>query len=263
VDAGPDIDVCQGGSVGLNGNIGGNSARGFWQGGKGQFDPNRKSLQVEYTPDSSEYGKEVVLSLVADNPNYPECPKKSDDVILRVNKEVKADAGANQKICPGEKVHVHGKMLKGAAQRTEWVTTGTGTFDDVTKLDAVYTPSKQDASKQGCSIRLVAYPFGVCLPDSDAFALTIIEAPAVEIATSGDATNGKAYELKADITGSASSILWSSNGTGTFSKQSKAETTYTPSAEDAVKNSVLITIQVKGRESDCVVSEKVNLKVTE
>jgi uncharacterized repeat protein (TIGR01451 family)/gliding motility-associated-like protein len=47
--------------------------------------------------------------------------------------------------------------------------------------------------------------------------------------------------LKATISGSATSVTWTSNGTGTFSAPNSLTSTYTPSAADVTAGSVLIT----------------------
>ncbi|WP_246859237.1 SdrD B-like domain-containing protein [Spirosoma sp. KCTC 42546] len=50
-----------------------------------------------------------------------------------------------------------------------------------------------------------------------------------------------AIPLKAVLSGSATSVTWSSNGTGVFSNPSSLTSTYTPSAADITAGSVLIT----------------------
>src|SRR5258706_7955581 len=67
-NAGPDINVCEGGTVQLNGTFGGDATEATWHGGKGIFLPGRNSAETEYTPAAEETGKNVVLTLMADNP---------------------------------------------------------------------------------------------------------------------------------------------------------------------------------------------------
>ncbi|NNF02139.1 MAG: hypothetical protein HKN22_05605, partial [Bacteroidia bacterium] len=70
------------GTVGLAGSVGG-GGNPVWVGGLGNFDPNRFDVNALYTPDSSEYGSTVTLTLVATDPSGT-CPSDSDDVVLTV-----------------------------------------------------------------------------------------------------------------------------------------------------------------------------------
>src|SRR5438094_330962 len=74
VNAGPDIDVCEGGTVQLHGIIGGDATKAAWRGGKGTFTPGRFSVETEYTPSEEEKSSGLVLTLVASNPDMKDCP---------------------------------------------------------------------------------------------------------------------------------------------------------------------------------------------
>lgn len=52
---------------------------------------------------------------------------------------------------------------------------------------------------------------------------------------------GQPVSLTAVLTGSATSVVWSTSGTGTFSNPNSPITTYTPSAQDITNGSVLLT----------------------
>ncbi|MVM34724.1 DUF11 domain-containing protein [Spirosoma sp. HMF4905] len=55
------------------------------------------------------------------------------------------------------------------------------------------------------------------------------------------ACSGDVIPLKAVLSGSATSVIWSSNGTGIFSNAASLTATYTPSAADIIAGNVLIT----------------------
>src|ERR1051325_7430440 len=93
VNAGPDIYVCEGGQVNLNGFIGDDATKVEWIGGKGEFVPDRSDLHAHYIPAVSESGEKIILTLKGSNPEMPSCPAVSDDIEIQVTKEVKADAG--------------------------------------------------------------------------------------------------------------------------------------------------------------------------
>ena len=52
---------------------------------------------------------------------------------------------------------------------------------------------------------------------------------------------GDVIPLKAVLSGSATSVVWATNGTGTFSNPTSLTTTYTPSASDIATGNVLLT----------------------
>ncbi|ADB39593.1 SdrD B-like domain-containing protein [Spirosoma linguale] len=53
--------------------------------------------------------------------------------------------------------------------------------------------------------------------------------------------SGDVVPLKAILSGSATSVVWSTNGTGTFSNPTSLSTTYTPSAADIATGNVVLT----------------------
>lgn len=250
VNAGPEIDVCEVGSVGLSGLLGGDASRGVWRGGKGTFDPNRNTLTAEYTPDSSEYGTTVVLTLVGDNPNYPECPKARDLTRIHVNLQPKVTAGENQKVCQGVPVKLKGRLVSGKAKMLRWTSSGTGTFEDAGKAETVYTPSEVDAGLGALRLTLKAVPFGVCLADSDAVALTLVPSPVVSVPEGLSSRGTVPVSLNAKVEGAAK-ITWSSDGSGKFQSGSKAQSIYTPSEADLTRGSVVLKISAKA-ESGCL-----------
>ena len=259
VNAGPDIDVCESGTVGLSGILGGDATRGVWRGGKGKFEPNRNAAVVDYTPDSSEFGNTVVLTFVGDNPSFPECNKGRDDVQIRVNQQPKVKAGDNKKVCQGQPVPLNGKLIAGKAQRYLWTSTGTGKFSDASNLETVYTPSDMDAGRGAVTLTLKAFTFGVCLNDSDMMALTVMPMPVITLpaSLSGNGTSPVAIDGK--VEGNAK-LTWTTTGNGKFQSTSKAVTTYTPSADDLAKGQITLTLTAKG-EQNCSAEKSVLLKL--
>src|SRR6185436_8535713 len=146
-EAGPDIDVCEGGTVVFGSTMGGDATEAVWKGGKGFFEPNRNTLNAEYTPSEDETGTTVVLTLEASNHKFSSCPAAKSSIKLTVNSIVVVNAGDDIRVCAGNTVHLRGAVTQGKAKSTAWITNGSGTFDDVHRLDAIYTPSKDDIEK--------------------------------------------------------------------------------------------------------------------
>ncbi len=257
VNAGPDIDVCENGSVGLNGIIGGDATEAIWRGGKGTFAPDRKALNAEYTPAQEEIGSGVVLILVASNSKMKDCQPARSEIKITVNSQPKANAGDNIRACEGKPIELHGSIT-GKAKKTSWVSHGSGTFENENSLIATYHPSEKDIMNGGCSIDLVAEPFGVCLADTSTMILMIDKGPDFVI---GDAKaeEGKPVKLSISTKDNPGKIQWTSEGSGTFSAVNAAAVTYTPSAADYSRGKILVNVEVTDQKGVC--SLKKNLSV--
>ena len=162
--AGPDIDVCKGGQVNLNGVIGGSASRCEWKGGMGTFEPDRTTLEAHYTPAENEKDT-VTLTLEGFNPRYKQCAPAQSKINLRIHREPHISAGGNKRVADDSKVMLHSE-LAGDAMLLTWKTDGSGTFSDANKADAVYQPSKVDLENRKVQLTIVAEPWPGCPPDS-------------------------------------------------------------------------------------------------
>jgi hypothetical protein len=259
VNAGPDIDVCENGSVGLNGIIGGDATEAIWRGGKGTFSPDRKALNAEYTPSAQEIGNGVVLILVASNPKMKDCTPERSEIKITVNSQPKVNAGDNVRACEGKQVTLHGTVT-GKAKKLLWVSRGTGSFENENSADAVYHPSEKDISAGGCSIDFVAIPFGVCLPDTSTMILMIDKGP--EFVTDNVKTDeGKPIKLSINSKDTPGKIEWKSDGTGSFSNTNTAAVTYTPSASDISKDKINVQVEVTDKTGVCSLKKNILLQL--
>ena len=81
-------------------------------------------------------------------------------MILEVSYMPIVDAGANDTIC-----HDESYVLSGYADNESnilWTTTGDGSFDDPSLLDATYTPGENDVFAGGVELTLHAYANAPC-----------------------------------------------------------------------------------------------------
>ncbi len=259
VNAGSDIDVCEGGQVNLYGSMGGDANRVKWTGGKGDVLPTRESLEISYVPTPEEYGTEITLVLEADNSKL-KCPPAKSEGHIRVSPQPIANAGANQRICEGGSAQLHG-TVKGKAKEIIWKTNGTGTFDNKNNMDAVYTPSIVDIAQGGCSLEMLAIPFGVCQPDSAAIVLTIWKAPVFTTESDKVIIAGQPVKLFINADPGVGTILWTSKGNGKFTEAAKAETVYNPSEEETARNTAQLEVSVSTLNGSCVTKKPVKILI--
>ncbi len=145
VDAGPDQLICEGENVNLTGSVSGIAINPMWSTtGGGLFD-DPSSLNAVYFPDVTDIAAgQVQLILNTDDPDGPGgCPVGTDTVEVTINLVPIVDAGPDQAIPAGNTVNLAG-TIGGGATSVIWSSNGSGVFDDVTSLTAVYTPSAAD-----------------------------------------------------------------------------------------------------------------------
>jgi hypothetical protein len=94
-----------------------------------------------------------------------------------INPAATANAGDDQTICEGSTVTLAGSVGGGATSGT-WTTGGDGTFDDATKLNAVYTPGTQDKANGTVTLTLTTNdPTGPCAAVTNDMVITITDNP--------------------------------------------------------------------------------------
>ncbi len=255
--AGPDIQVCTGGSVMLNGEMGGEATQATWRGGKGVFIPGRNFLQAEYTPAAEEAGKTVVLILVTSDSVKKGLPGR-DEIKISVNEEPKANAGPDLRICAGEPVLLHGTVEK-KFKSVEWKTNGSGSFDKAGNLETVYTPSQKDIEGGGLSLEFTAFAEGVCQSSMDAMIVMIDPSPDFTVEADVTVEAGKPAWLSLQYRTAPGSVTWKTIGTGSFSSPGKPETFYTPTPEDILRETLPVEVTVGMPAGGCKRTKTINL----
>ena len=254
MEAGPDIDVCYGGIVTLEGRIGGKANRAMWRGGKGEFKPGRNSLNIEYTPHEDEKGKPIMLMLVADNPNL-NCPAARSEIWINVNEQPDVNAGLDFSVCSGKEINlipsIHGKY-----KSVRWSVAGNGEFNDRFIANAIYRPSGLDAAKPELDFIIEVEPLGVCLKVEDHVKVKILNAPEIIMKEEILASGKKSVKLN-PIVKHAASVSWTTDGKGTFSSENMAITEYFPSNEDLTRAYAELSLQVFS--ANCSIFKKVKV----
>ena len=154
-------------------------------------------------------------------------------------------AGGSQTICAGSTASLLA-LQNGEPTTITWGTSGDGTFSSTTSLSTIYTPSPNDILAGSITIGIIADDpdgTGPCTGSSDEMQLTINTAATVNAGTDIINCTGLLYILnEASKGGSASTVLWSTSGSGTFGNTSDVVTYYTPSPADVAAGSVILTI---------------------
>jgi hypothetical protein len=168
------------------------------------------------------------------------------DTLVTVTALPSADAGSDIAVCsvPFPEVVLSGSIGGGAGSAL-WSTSGTGSFDDAGDPGTTYYPSEADILGGSVVLTLTTDdPEGPCTAAADSFTLTITEAATVDAGDDQEVCSLPApmIDLSGSFGGGASSVTWTTSGTGFFDDASDPTTTYTPSEADIAAGTITLTL---------------------
>jgi len=154
-------------------------------------------------------------------------------------------AGSDADMCTFSPYTLSG-TIGGAATSANWTTSGTGTFNNASLLNATYTPSVADIIAGNVTLTLTTNnPPGPCTAVSSSLILTIVEGVTVDAGLPGEVCSSGSYALSgASLSGDYSLITWSTFGDGGFNNTNILNPIYTPGAGDIASGSVVLRIYI-------------------
>lgn len=182
VDAGTDLIACSNEGVEMNG-VAENYSGLLWEtSGTGIFD-NPALTDAVYTPSAEDVSAGMVI-LTFTAMGLESCVDVADTITLTLNPLATVDAGADMEVCEGQTAQLEGVATDYSGLL--WETSGTGTFDDTSMLNAVYSPSEEDVNTGQVTLTLTALGLEACDDVSSDLILTIHALPATPEQPSGD-----------------------------------------------------------------------------
>ena len=175
-----------------------------------------------------------------------------DSVFIAVAQQAIVNAGNDQTICEGSVVSLAG-TISGAASSASWRSSGTGTFGNASSLSTNYIPSQSDISANNITLTLTTDdPVGPCNAAVDQIEIIINLEPIVNAGLDQTICIDSLVQLNGTFSGGASSITWSSSGSGLFSDSSDLNANYFPSNADLLNGSVVLTLTTNEPAGPCV-----------
>ncbi|HZK09146.1 MAG TPA: T9SS type A sorting domain-containing protein [Bacteroidales bacterium] len=243
VDAGADAAICQGNDYQLNGSSEYVSSV-LWSGGTGTFD-DATQLNATYTPGVGEIGAvNLTLTGIAILPCTGEV---TDVMVLTIQGLPIVNAGEDQTVCETEEtIDVEGEALY--ATTILWTTNGAGFFDDENSLETAYNVSELDISQETITLYLTAdqqYPCQGTVTDS--IIITFELSPQITGLVNASICEGDGeYQFTGVEVAHQSSILWTTDGNGTFSDATILNPIYYLGAADGDEVILTLTAQPTG-----------------
>jgi len=222
VNAGPDQIKCtNNATIALNGSVLGASSQGTWAvnaPGNGSFS-NPAVLQTTYTPSNSDTSQ-TSLTFVLTSINNGICAAGTDIIVVNLQKAPIVDAApaANTVACANNATVYLNGYISNSIPTGIWSTSGSGVFiPNNISLTNYYIPSLTDIANGPIKLKLTTPVSPLCKSVSDSVFVYFTQPDVVSAGPDLNSCKNKpVITLSAAITGtSSSSVAWS-GGTGTF-----------------------------------------------
>jgi hypothetical protein len=240
INAGSNTTICSGNivPVATTGLIGGSATTALWTStGTGQFQDvsstpdNNYSVSNKYVPDATDISNKLVtLTLTTNDPDgVGPCQAISDDIIVTINPNATATAGADVTYCSNEQMFLVGGS---SSSSTLWTTNGSGTFSNDISTFSQYFPSSTEQSL-GATITMTltaADPDGggPCNAVADNAVLKINKRATINAGADFEACSDQTVQLDGSLPANSAttSFTWSTSTGGTFSNNAILKPSY-------------------------------------
>lgn len=117
---------------------------------------------------------------------------------------------------------------------TVWTTSGTGYFSDENALNTTYDASRSDVGSGRVWLKITLYDStGNCPAISDSMLLKLNDPARIDLPDEDPYVCGDApVYIDGNISGTATTVFWTTNGSGVFTENPGRETNYIPSQQD-------------------------------
>jgi len=241
VNAGLDVEICQGMSYTLTTATATNYASVIWTtSGSGTFS-NPAIVNATYNPSVIDISNgSVVLTLTATASGV--CTGSvSDLMVLSFNTLPLVNAGPDVNTCDAA-VTINGATASNYSSLL-WTSSGTGTLSNATTLSPTYVPSGADIANGFVDLTLTAQANAPCAgSSSDIVRINLNQGPVVNAGNDGSICAGSTFAISGASASFASLLTWTTSGSGTFSNANILNPVYTPGASDLTSGSVVLTL---------------------
>ncbi|MCF8364257.1 MAG: PKD domain-containing protein [Bacteroidales bacterium] len=232
VNAGSDASLCEDESYYLGDAVAGNYSSLLWESdGDGAFD-DATAADPTYTPGPIDLNVQTVTLTVAVSAIDPCTGIAFDEIQLSIQPKPIANAGDDATI-PEDESFTNTDASVTNYSAFYWQTNGDGVFDDSQILHATYFPGNGDKVGGSVNLCLTAEPIAPCqIEDTDCLTLVIGVAPNVFAGLDASVCEGESYGLDQATAENYLSILWVTDGDGTFSDAGIVNPVYYPGTAD-------------------------------
>ncbi len=237
-NAGTDATICEDDTYTLSGVVADNQSALWTSSGDGSFD-DATQLGAIYTPGSNDLAAGTVDLILTAHAIAPCATDYADTMTLSIQYLPVASAGSDAVVCETDSYTLSGGATN--QQTVLWTTAGDGSFDDASKLDAIYTPGAADISAGSVELTLIAHALSPCAVDhQDMMTLNIQYVPSADAGADAPICETDTYTLQG-IAANQQNTLWTTAGDGTFDDPTSAGAVYTPGTADIATGNVMLS----------------------
>jgi gliding motility-associated-like protein len=208
VNAGADVQFCNSTQYTVNDASAQNYSSLIWtDNGSGTL-LNSGTLTPTYIPAVGESGQ-VILTITAIG--VGSCQAVTDQKILTLGKVPSGNAGSDDVTCGNQPYFIKNASATNALG-VQWTSTGTGTFNDPSQLNPIYTPSSADTAVGNVSLILEIIPYPGCTSVLDTMNLTIGSVPTASAGPNLSACPGTQFTITGASASHYSTVNWTSSG---------------------------------------------------
>jgi len=253
VNAGSDVSLCENESHYLLDANATNYETLLWtSNGDGTFD-DASAMNPTYYPGVIDLNLQQVTLSVTVSAIGPCTGSISDDMQISIQPKPIANAGDDATI-PEDESYVNTDASATNYSSFVWGSDGDGLFDDANSLHPTYTPGENDITNGSVSLCLTAEPLSPCqLSDVDCLTVVVGVAPNVFAGQDASVCEGESLNLNQATADNYLSILWLTDGDGTFSDDAIVNPVYYPGTADVEIGNVELCITAQPNPPSTVV----------
>lgn len=247
-DAGPDQTGCAS-SYTLAANVPA-SGQGYWTviSGAGTF-------SNIHNPTATVSGLTIGNNVFAWTIYTDGCHSSTDQVTINTSSAPPAPAiSSNTPLCEGGTLNLSTPAVSGATY--SWI--GPNGFNST-----LQNPTIPAATASNSGLYSLQIAVGSCLSATGSSTITIDQAATANAGPNVNSCNGAPVNLSGSVSGSASSAMWSSTGTGSFNNPASLTATYTPSPADIMAGTVTLTLTTNDPSGVCTAgTDQMNIVIS-
>jgi gliding motility-associated-like protein len=241
VSAGVDFKICEGATYSLPTASKSNATVSWTSVPTGYFNDPTQTNPI-FTPNGTDLSYTLKIT-----GTQPGCDPVTDNMVLTIQKNPVANAGADHTICQGDTIYFSGSAPNAISQ--SWTQgLASGVLNQSTTLSPNYV---SDPNESGTFIfTLTAQPDSpTCTnPSVSTTKVTVIAKPTARFSVlpaQDSICEGEDYTVSTALASNYSIVEWSSNGTGNFLNKNTLTPTYQPSINDINEGSVKLILTAK------------------
>ena len=259
VDAGADQNICETELVQLNGVIISPTASVLWStSGTGTFS-NSSAFNPVYTP-SAEDIEAGQVDLTFHGVSENTCSNHKDVLTVFINHLPVVSAGDDAWICQEESFQLSDASVE-AAETIRWTTSGSGSFNDKTAENPVYTPSESDIANGSAVLTVTAITEGACSAVSDEMTLNISKASTVDAGENTHTCFNTEFVITGANASNYSTLVWTTTGMGTLIDAETLNPTYVPADDETGVITLTLTISSQPGCSTQTLTDSMELEI--